>query len=360
MQGNCIGFPQVYDGHMQTLFSSPHLVKEYVQVQLLSPSGNFDPLREHLLGSGDFRVCPRVMLVWLQLFYVGNPELWGVPLAGLCIDPASLRALEGVTAQLLAEVIEDSSDISHLAVAESDIAGVREQLPLDCGAESGGGPGVDVDVEESDGAAPSGGSLTAARSGGSLTADFVFLDSGGRGGHTAQLVRTAMEAVLDTIQDPSPAADAGAASGGGVLPEFSPGTVPVSAPSISTASSTSSRRAAFIQRLRDKEPVCSYDAYGRNTHSFSHLPSYPTLPFPIPRSDLRREYIERETLRAAKTYDDMYFKKFCSALQYQRDMYAQQCLSTSLSRSGQLHSSSSSSSGSGGATAGMKRHFGSI
>ena len=50
-----------------------------------------------------------VMLPWLQLFCVGDPERWTVSLAGLNISPAALAALGDVIAELVRECIEDDS-----------------------------------------------------------------------------------------------------------------------------------------------------------------------------------------------------------------------------------------------------------
>jgi hypothetical protein len=59
VQGNVIAFPQPYDANMKVLFNSPNNIKEYVRLQLLSPTGDFGPLRARLLALATLECAPR-------------------------------------------------------------------------------------------------------------------------------------------------------------------------------------------------------------------------------------------------------------------------------------------------------------
>jgi hypothetical protein len=137
--GNTIAFPMVEAvgagdfSHLGHLFNEPHKVKEFVRVQLLDPKGNFDVLRERLLGSKELLCRPAVLRAWLHLFRVGNPRMWKLPLAHLKVgaNEATMQGLRDELCSALDCISETSKHgLAFTAREASDVAGVREgELP---------------------------------------------------------------------------------------------------------------------------------------------------------------------------------------------------------------------------------------
>ena len=134
--GHTITFPQtqaVAEGdfsHLSHLFNHPERVKNFLRVHLLGPEGKIDALEKRLLGSKELLYRPRVLLAWLHLFRVGNPDVWEQPLAYLDVSEGNMLRLRGLEKELC-DPNERSTDMSGFGLdvanrVRSDVAGVRQ------------------------------------------------------------------------------------------------------------------------------------------------------------------------------------------------------------------------------------------
>ena len=183
--GHTLSFPQTKGvaegdyGHLSHLFNHPLDVLNCVQ--LLGPEKSvIDTLRDRLLGSGELKCRPRVLLAWMHLFRVGNPDVWKAPLAYLDVSEDNTRRLQGLGDALCSEKerITDTSGFGSdfAAMSRSDVAGVR-QGGLPPATDSKGMPLP----EASEGSAGAQGGGTGASGGGSGGPTAGGAAPGGRG-----------------------------------------------------------------------------------------------------------------------------------------------------------------------------------